>query len=347
MTSVSSTGNSASGVRGFDPANVERRHIRPITVLYGQDSPGIELRIARFVEVLREAGEDVVVFPNGSESLGYVTSGDMFSDCVCVVIKNASDLAKSTADAKKNLSVFLTALSAYDDASTFVLGVPSSKDTKNLREMLSSLSKMGAMCREVKAPVEHDKVIWAVEYAKSIGKNLSEQSAAKAVEAAAGDLEGIQAVLDEMIYELRNLGVDEIRDWIDATKEADPSEFRRVLLQGDADGLMKLRGTFPKTAAGYRSFLLRLRHALFDMVLVSVSSDQDPYTSFKRSQYGYDNVYMGGLSALMRQPERMRPFQEAYHVVNREIEAISGAAAVSPSYSRLIAAVAACAPQGK
>ena len=97
----------------------------------------------------------------------------MFSDCVCVVIKNASDLAKSTADAKKNLSVFLTALSAYDDASTFVLGVPSSKDTKNLREMLSSLSKMGAMCREVKAPVEHDKVIWAVEYAKSIGKNLS------------------------------------------------------------------------------------------------------------------------------------------------------------------------------
>jgi hypothetical protein len=269
----------------------------------------------------------------------------MFSDHICVVIKDASDLAKSTADAKKSLSVLLMALSAYDDTSTIVMGIPSSKDTKNMREMLSALSKMGAMCREVQAPVERDKVIWAVEYAKSEGKNLSEQSAAKAVEAADGDLEKIQSVLDEMIQELRSLSVEEIRDWIDATKEADASEFRRVLFQGDTDGLLKLRGTFPATPAGYRSFLLRLRHALFDMMLISISKDQDAYTSFKHNQYGYDTVYMGGLSALMRQPERIEPFQKAYHAINREIEAISGASPIRPSYKRLVAAVADCKPR--
>ena len=329
-----------TAIKGFDPSAVKREHIKPITVLFGGDVPGIALRIERFIEVLADAGEDVRVFPDGTAALGYVVSGDMFSDHVCVVIRDARDLTKSSNDAKKSMSAFIGALGAYDASSTFVIGMPGVKSTSAARDFFSGLASLGAMMREVKPPVSAQETAWAIEYAKSQGKQLSEESAAKAVAAANGDLEKAGIILDEMIYELRNLSVDEIKSWLSTAEELSAGDIKHAIMCREPRVLAQGRTTFADNVSGYRSYLVRLRFALLDMLIAAEEDSADPYATFKAAQYGREQ-WPGTLSRLSGDKERTAALEKAYLVLCSEIERASGASGADPSPKRALAALAA------
>ena len=196
------------------------------------------------------------------------------------------------------------------------------------------------MLREVKPPVSAQETAWAIEYAKSQGKPLSEESAAKAVAAAGGDLEKAGIILDEMIYELRNLSVEEIKSWLDTAEELSAGDIKHAVMCREPWVIAAGRSSFPENVSGYRSYLIRLRFALIDMLIAAEEDTADPYATFKAAQYGREQ-WPGTLSRLSGDTERTEALERAYLVVCSEIERASGASSADPSPKRVLDAIAA------
>lgn len=308
-------------IRAYDPSKVKREHIRPKTLVYGTDKPGIELRMRRFEEVLAQSGESPSVFPDAKSAIGYLSSGDMFSDTVTIVIYDVADMLKSDTTSKQTLSAFLRALATYGDDSTIVIGA--SAKGSSMSKLASEIEAMGGIAREVEAPRSNDFTVWLSEYAKSADVSLSVDALAKVAQASGEDTDAAVTIMDVMGAEIESLSADDIRSWLDANEEVTGSDIRALMESRDIAGLLRLREMFPANAQGYRTYLVRLRHNLIDILIASTSKgDIDPLFSFKASQYGNGN----SAYYVMREPvgDAHTPYYASlYAEVNRQIESMA------------------------
>ena len=276
-------------IRGFNPSAVQRQHIKPKTLLFGTDKPGIELRLERFEEILFDEGERPVSFANASSALGYMASGDMFSDHICVIIHDVSDMLKSDTAAKQTLASMTRAMATYSEDSTIVLGAVAS-DSQALRKLAASIESMGGIARGVEAPPENDFPTWLDEYAKSASLSLSDGAKKKITSASGKDPDSAVTIINVMGAEIENLSEDDIRTWLDSEEDASGQDIRMLMEKRDVSGLARLRRTFPPNSQGYRTFLVKLRHNLTDIAIASASNgDAAPLFSYKAAQYGNGN----------------------------------------------------------
>lgn len=308
-------------IRSYDPSKVKREHIRPKTLVYGTDKPGIILRMKRFEEILDESGEHPSVFPNASAAIGYLSSGDMFSDSICVVIYDASDMLRSDTSAKQLYSAFMRALATYDDSSAIVIGAASSN--ASMKKMAADIEGLGGMAREVEAPRQSDFMLWLSEYAKSADIKLSDRAKETVASASGENPESAVSILSVLGAEVEHLSESDIKAWLESDEEATGSDIRSYIETRDVPALMRLRESFPPTPQGYRTYLVRLRHNLIDILIATNSNGNvDPLYSFKASQYGNGNsAYF-----VMREPvgRDLTPYySRLYQEINYQIESMA------------------------
>lgn len=327
-----------SNIRSFDPSKVERRHIAPKTLVYGGDAPGIQLRLDRFEEVLRQSGDTPTVFPNASSALGYLSSGDMFCDDIYIIIKDASDMLRSDTASKQLYAAVMRALATYGEGSAIVLGARAKKGSAALSKLISDFQKMGGLAREVAAPVSSNVSLWLDEYLKSRNMGMSNDVKSKLISASDGDADKIENVIDVIGAEIDNLTEEEIRIWLDTAEEANGSDIRTMLVKGDIDALSHLREAFAPTPAGYRMFLLRIRIHLIDLLIASLSpADASAIVSYKRGAYGGN----GNSGYYIAREAVARPsayFIDIYDKVNQQLSLLATSGA--PALDDLLATIA-------
>lgn len=273
-------------IRSFDPSRVQRQHISPKLLVFGTDAPGVELRISRFIEVLRASGDDPSVYEHASDALGYLSSGDMFSPDVCVVVRDASDATGSSADSKRIQKSLLSAIGSYGEASTIVLGLPYDKPTAQVKAMISGMSAIGAFVREVSAPGSASAKVWLDEYLASTNRSLSEADKDKILAVSGSDIDQMRAVLTSVGDEIAALSGQEVSEWMNGESEATGADFRRAVMSRDAAALSSFRRAFAPGAQGYRTFLVKLRVHLTDLLIASASDGAEPLQSLRAGQYG-------------------------------------------------------------
>lgn len=328
-------------IRGFDPSKVKREHIKHITLVYGGDKPGLVIRLDRFAEILLESGETPSIYKNAKDAIGYLSSGDMFSDSVTIVIYDVSDMLKSDTESKQLYSAFIRALATYDDSSTIVFGA--SAKGNGMARLCDDIEKMGGVVREVAAPMQNDFMIWLDEYAKSTGREFTIETKNKLASISNGDVDMVDTILSVIGDEIESLGEDEIRLWLDAEEQSNGSDIRQAIENGDIKTLLTIRKTFPSTIAGYRTFLLRLRHNVIDIVIASSTKDGvQSLIDFKASQYGNGN------SAYYIMKEKVGKayldrYLALYDELNRQITAVSSSSSSEDEMTKLLSVVSACA----
>lgn len=311
-----------SQVRGFDPSKVQRKHVFPKTLVYGNDIPGVRMRMERFAEVLRESGDNPAVYRTASDAIGYISAGDMFSDSVCIVVMDASDAMKSSTESKRLLTELTRALSTYDNTSTIAIGLPMEKSTESMKKFIKSIEDMGGVARSVIAPNNTTVMQWLDEYVKSINMPMSNIDKRKLVAIAGNDIDTIRAIISAIGPEIPNLSEDEIREWMDKEESYTGSDIRHVVASGKLDELERLRKTFGADASSYRTFLLKLRANVLDLLIASESAgDVSALVSLKAAQYGNGN----SAYYIMRETNGndVKRYEKIYTELNRQLSALS------------------------
>ena len=275
-----------SKIRGFDPDKVSRKHIASKTLIYGSDLPGLLLRLERFIDILKDNGDQPRIYGCSEDALGFLLTGDMFSDKICVVVKDVSDMLKTTQESKHLYKEFVRAVKTYDENSTIVLAADATKNTSALKQFIDDFEKMGGLVRIVEAPQNNQLSEWLEQYLLSCKMNLSTQDKEKILEASDYDIDNLKAIIESVGNEIPNLSVDEIKEWMDTEKDISGNNIRQWLLSGDIDRISYLRKQFAPTNNGYRMFLLKIRHNIFDILLAALSKkDPIPLYSYKQGQY--------------------------------------------------------------
>lgn len=310
-------------VKSFLPTAVKREHIKPITVIYGNDVPGIALRLKRFENILEENMERPTVFANTTAALPYMSCGDLFSDSICIVISDATDMILSSAQSKKLMQEFLSTASTYDDTSTIIIGIPAKTITSQIKILLNKLKEKKALIREVSVPSNTELAQWIIEYAKSNEQNLSYAAAEKIVKAGNNEPEQIKAVYASIGAEAEFMNMSEIQEWLDTDEEIQPYVLRRYIVNGDVYSIDNARAKFDYSAAGYRTFMLKMRLACTDLVIASLSNgNANSLSSYKSNMYGkFQDV-----SSIMKDANcgTSRHFVEIYQAIQDELSFISG-----------------------
>lgn len=279
-----------SEIRGFDPSLVQRKHIFPKTLLYGDDLPGIKLRLDRFEEILKESGDNPSIYPSASDALGYLSTGDMFSDDVCVIVKDISDALRSDTAGQRLYKSFMRTISTYGDSSTIVLAAPGAKDTAAMSNLLSDMGKLGGTSRSVIAPNASNISLWLDEYAKSTGRKLTEDDKRKLISISGGDADVVKDIISSIGMEISNLSEDDIRHWMDCERDFNGSDVRAAIMSKDVDALARIRASLGNGASAYRTFLLKIRLNVIDLLIPSAADGTpDALVSYKSSQYANAN----------------------------------------------------------
>lgn len=324
-------------IRSFDPSLVQRKHVFPKTLVYGSDTAGIKLRLDRFEEVLVENGDAPVVYSNLTEAIGYISSGDMFADSICVIVKDISDALKSSTDSKRLYTSLIRSLSTYDDASTIVLGAPQQKSSAALSKLVKDLEALGGVCREVSAPDTSSAARWLDEYLKSIGDDMSAADKVKVMEVSQGDVLIVQDIMSIIGSEIPNLSADEISHWLDKNDDYSPSDIRAMIASRDISAMSDFMKSFKDDANGYRMFLLKMRTNTLDL-LIAAAGGVNPLLTFKQSQYANSNGKSAYFIARETSSADYRRLALFYNELNRQIDAVS--IGKSPSFEQLIMSIA-------
>lgn len=262
---TSNTKKKTSDIRGFAPDAVKRKHIAPLTFVYGTDMPGVLARFSRFVNVLKENGEEPSVFNNVEEAIGYIQSGDIFSDSICVAIRNANDALKTSTESKRLYKEFTAALATYDDTSTFVIcaEVPSGSMTI-FNQFASFVSARSGIARDVSAPNENVTSKWIIEYAKTQGKTVDWNTAKMIDRACEHDVDKAASVIDYAYQELPNMTLVDLDEWLSNNRVIKSFEISKALVNNDIHALKEIYNRVFNASRSYHEFLNKIQYCAND-----------------------------------------------------------------------------------
>lgn len=326
-------------IRGFDPQLVQRKHVFPKTLVYGSDAVGIKLRLDRFEEILAGNGEAPIVYANASEALGYICAGDMFSDSICVIIKDMSDALKTSSESKRLYTSLLKSLATYDDSSTIVLGAPQSKPSSSLSKLISDIESFGGVCREVAAPDMSNAARWLDEYAKSTGAFFTDADKKKLLDVSNGEVSAVQEIVSAIGSEIPNLSTSEIARWLDRESDYAPSDIRKMITSKDVAAVSDFKHSMESESNGYRMFLLKMRMNVLDLLIASYGG-AEPLVSYKMNQYANSNGKAAYYIARETSPAKARYLTAVYNELNRQIAEL--AIGKEPVFEDLVLALSSC-----
>lgn len=330
-------------VKGFTAEAVKREHISPITLLYGNDSPGIALRIQRFKDILEENNERPNTFNTTKDAISYLQCGDLFTNQVCCIIKDASDITKTTSESTQLRKLFLSLIKTYDETSTIVIGLPVKSNTQTVQKITDFFRKINALVRPVVLPSKEELALWLIEYAKSLHDELNIETATKIVETADCDVDIMKTIYHSVGKEAQYLSSEEMREWIDTEDEIKPSDLRRFILKGDIKSIEHAKERFTTNSTGYRVFLMKLRLGVFDSLVAALSHGNDrPLATLKAAQYGR----VSGIYYYMDEvkfDEADKKLLDIYQAIEDEISFVGGGT-TTPSYQKILRAISALSP---
>lgn len=259
----------SSTTRGFDPSRVQRKHISPVTFVYGDDVPGISARCNRFIEVLKDNNEDPSVYNTMQEAIGYIESGDMFTDTVTIVVRDMSDALKTSSS--RLFSRLINSLVNYDDDSTFVLCAVTSKSTSTLNRFISFVDKIGGTSRNVSAPNGYEMRRWIAEYGKTKNKPLTSDQADKIALACKNDIDLAGRVVDYLYQDINDFSVSDLEYWLETQDDITVFALSDMMRSGDIKSIAESIKRFKN----YTDFLLSARTAVDILLKSNVRSSTD------------------------------------------------------------------------
>lgn len=334
------------GIRSFDPSKVQREHIKPLTLVWGADTVGIDLRIDRFAELLIENGDEPSIFATAEEALPYVMSGDMFRDNITVVIRDVSDMARSTPASKKIRSPFLKALATYDESSVFVFGLKG--DYACNKEIISYFSTHGGVVREVSAPHDNETRCWIAEYCASTGCQLSQQAmdavlvacTKKELKNTVYDLEVVQAAIDFIGEELEGMSPDDIKEWLITSQQVWSSDIIATINKQDPVAFEHMLKRMEETPSLRIPSLLRIEGAMTEIVCAAECRDDlEQLRQYKNALIPKSGYYARETVAQVKHP--IAYYRKVLAEVSNEISRSMGSN-ISGQYMDLLLAIGDC-----
>ena len=330
-------------MRGFNPAAVQPGHIRKIVFLYGEDYPGMMLRLARFEEVLSESGADVRCYSSmDDEAMGFIRSGDMFSDDIFVSVKDITPVLGSDAISKKKMKMLCAAIESYPDTSRFLFAAPSKKNTLALDSFLSFVAQQKGIARRVEAPGYRQMAQWVTEYLKSTGRQFPEHSIELVARVAKDDVEVARTILDNIGEEISSMSEREIVGWLELDQQVPLQSIYEALCRGDIGALDNYRMTFSAQQSGLRLFLLKLRYMSYDLMFLTSCPEGrlSDFEDYKRSQYGRFSLNSWNMRKMAMDNGGYRRFADMYFHISDALQRISGASRKPFSYHEFMAGIA-------
>lgn len=324
-------------IRGFDPSLVQRRHVFPKTLVFGSDGAGIKLRLDRFEEVLTESGDAPLSYASAAEAIGYISSGDMFSDSICVVVRDISDALATSTESKRLYASLLRSIATYGEDSTIVIGAPQSKPSSALSRLVKDFEGLGGVCREVSAPDMSSVARWLDEYLKSISLEMSQSDRSKVLEVSEGDVSVLQEIISSVGSEIPNLSAGEIAQWLDWGGTFSPSDIRAMVSSRDIPAMSSMCESLSNTTNGYRMFLLKVRAATLDLLVASCGGAQ-PLLTLKQGMYPNSNGKVAYFIAKETSASDYGWLAVLYTELNRQIDAL--AVGANASFEQLVLSIA-------
>lgn len=243
---------------GFDPSKVGYRHIRRVTLLWGDDAPGIRLRLRTFSDVLRESGHPAQTVRTVDDAVDTLSSGGLFGDDIQVICDAGRP---SKREVGRLASAVRALVPSYSRDSHVVIAV-ASDDAPG--ELIAAVEEAGGLAREVSAG-DAGSVRWAREYAASIGVSLGYDDASDLMRAVGDDTEQAAAILDSMGQDM--VFGHELRESYGLVDRRARYGISRALANADVEGMLASRDTYAAAGDGGRAFMQLMRNSMGELAV--------------------------------------------------------------------------------
>lgn len=274
-------------LRGFNPAAVKIEHIKKLTVLYGDDIAGIDIRLDRFAEVLSENGINADIVADADDMLNILHAAGLFAPAVACICRDGIDFVKTSSVTKgKNGKTVKTStnhrlkelsnlVSTLPDGSYVIIGIQNPKSSKKIEELENIVSSVGGVMREVSLPYETAK--WLIEYAKSVGVEIDMQKSVDILEACDNDTKRSAVLIDmfgEEILQMDKPSIALIASNYGKSKRQLPNIINPIAYK-DIDTLVSIRRSLPEGRSGDRTFILRIASAVDELLHASLDTSHN------------------------------------------------------------------------
>lgn len=259
-------------LRGFDPLSVQIEHIKPRMVLYGTDANGIAIRLKRFESLIEEELGEISIFPNAAEAASFLQTGSLFSDAVHVIVKDISDMLKTTKESKDLYKTFMAAVESYDDDSIIIAAFPYKFDaTKVQKAFMESMKSMDALIRKVDLPSPSKNTQWLVNYACSLGVDLSPTTCEMVMRVCDGDVEKAANAVETIGSELLEITEVELSSWIFEMESPNFQELQKAIVNRDISTIISIKNKIANSASADRVLITKISYIVMDLMLASSS----------------------------------------------------------------------------